>query len=132
MNYTRAFGAAAIFYIMISVLAILLMEVANLGWNSGSFHLFLGILTIPTALLAAKWHFRKDSPPSTKKGLQLGAITVLVSFVADVVLRVPQEVTGSFTSYFSDWKLLASYAFVFLLMTYAGFEFDDIYTEKNK
>lgn len=132
MNYTRALGTGIIFYIVISLLAIMLMEFAGLQWSEGSFHIFMAILCIPTVLASAKWHFKKDSPPTPSKGAVVGIIAILVSVIADLVLRVPAQTAGSVAAFFGDWRLLAQYILIFLLFAYSGFEFDDTYTSEAK
>ncbi|MCB9798165.1 hypothetical protein H6758_00385 [Candidatus Nomurabacteria bacterium] len=132
MNYSRALGAGFIFYIVLSLLAIILMEFAGLDWSEGAFHIFMAILSIPIVLASAKWHFKNDSPPTPGKGAMLGLVAIIVSIVADLLLRVPNQTAGSVAAFFADWRLLAEYILIFLLFTYAGFEFDDTYTSESK
>ncbi|PIR04090.1 MAG: hypothetical protein COV59_02810 [Candidatus Magasanikbacteria bacterium CG11_big_fil_rev_8_21_14_0_20_39_34] len=129
MNYTRALLTSIMFYIGIAVIAILLMEFGHFTNESNLFHAIFTLLSIPLVLLAAKWYFHKDSPPTAKKGLGLGIIVFAWVIIFDIIFRVPQQMSGSIVAYYSDWKLLGEYLFDILLFAYAGFEFDDVYTQ---
>jgi len=132
MNYTRALFTSIIFYVLIAIGAILLLEFSPFSYTSGMFHVFMGLLFIPFTLVAAKWYFRKDSPPTAMKGLFLGIIVLVFVTIFDILLRVPQDMAGSLTAFYLDWRVIVEYLFILFLFAYFGFEFDDVYTQDVK
>ena len=84
------------------------------------------ILEIPVVLLLAKWYF-KEVEPTTKNGVRLGVIGVIVGVILDMIITVPLFVKSYLTMY-SDWKVYVGLLLGWLLCIYAGYEFDATYT----
>jgi hypothetical protein len=87
------------------------------------------ILFVPIALFLAKWYFREDSPSTAQKGLFLGISVAIVFSVIDNILGIPTNVGGGYADFYLNWYMFFMYIEIIFMFTYAGFEFDDTFTE---
>ncbi|MFA7244883.1 MAG: DUF5367 family protein [Candidatus Magasanikbacteria bacterium] len=126
MKYLRAGLFGLFLWIFIFVIISVLMFLPGVKDSDLFQNLILWVLLIPFVMLLAKWYFRKDEPTS-KKGLMLGIVAVLVGTLLDMIITVPVFVK-SFSVYYSDWTLYIGMLEVLVLTTYAGYEFDATFT----
>lgn len=134
MNLKRALTFGVILYV-IYLLAHGILAAAtgrSFFFFSHSTATFVGLwlLNIPLVLYLCKWYF-KQVPPTTKSGLQLAVSTMLAFVVFDGILFALSSslVKGIDLSVaYTDWRYYATAIEVFLLVVFAGFEFDGTYT----
>jgi len=134
MNYKRAIGFGVISWVFIFVLISILIFVPLLKEKGILMYIAYWILFIPLILLLAKWYFKKDSP-TFKKGFLLGIIGLFVGSVLDLLITIPlfisQQSEHPFVDFYTDWRLYIGFLLFLILTTYAGYEFDRTYTERD-
>jgi len=138
MNLKRAIGFAVALYIIsfIGFFVTLLLPGEHSLTEVPPLATFVVVwlIHIPVVLLLAKWYFRKVSA-TTKNGLLLGIVTIAVALVLDGLSIAGTIAAGesidTFKALYTDWKFYATVLEIILLTTYAGYEFDSTYTEKN-
>lgn len=137
INLKRALGFSVLLYlstfIIFGILSLVFgvakdFEIAKISIVQ---YVVYWLLFIPTALMLAKWYFKKFEP-SFWRGVMLGVCTVIVSFVLDLISISISIATGeslrSFAAMYTDWTFYATIVIVIATTAYAGFEFDRTYT----
>jgi hypothetical protein len=127
MKYSRGILFGLFLWAFIFVLLSIIMFAPGIKDQVFFQYLILWVLLIPFVLFIAKWYFHTDEP-TTKKGLILGLIALVVGIILDSVITVPLFVK-SYSTYFSNTYLYIGMFEVLLLTTYAGYEFDATYTK---
>ncbi len=137
LHFKRALGFSLLFYLASFVL-FALMSVAfgtSLDTAPNNVPVFQYVtyllVLIPAILVCAKWYFRKFQP-STRRGLLLGIVALVISFALDqilVVVSMPREEgVKMLSSIYTDWKFYTTMVILIGTATYTGFEFDRTYT----
>ncbi|MDD2656618.1 MAG: hypothetical protein PHQ18_03580 [Patescibacteria group bacterium] len=126
MKYTRAVLFGVFLWAFIFVILSLLMFSPGLKEQQFFQHLILWVLMVPFALVMAKWYFHFDEP-TTKKGIMLGVIALVVGGLLDAVITVPFFVK-SYSVFYANVYMYIGMVELLLLSTYAGYEFDSTYT----
>ena len=113
-------------WLFIFIIVSLLMIVPGLKDQTFFRYLILWVLLVPIVLFFAKWYFNMDEP-TTKKGIVLGIIALVVGELLNVIITVPLFIK-SYSLFYSNIYMYIGMLEVLLLTTYAGYEFDGTYT----
>lgn len=137
LRVKRAFSFSLLLYIGTSVIFAVLSVLFAVDMDANPQDISLvqcviyWILLIPLILLLSKWYFRKFQP-SLKRGLLLGIVATVVSFLLDFIMIGITLSAGAsidmFIALYSNWKLYMTTILLIGVTTYAGFEFDRTYT----
>ena len=136
MNYKRALWFALLFYVFSFVVLALIQIVSGASVFGLREYAVFWVLAIPLILLLCKWYFRADAP-SLKKGFMLGILALVVGFFLDLlVMAFISSYVGSsfkdlFLQFYADSKFYLSLLEIIALTSFAGFEFDATYTNRQ-
>ncbi|MFA6427454.1 MAG: hypothetical protein WCW16_03345 [Candidatus Magasanikbacteria bacterium] len=129
MNFKRAIGYGVILWIFIFVEFSIVMFLPWFKDHTTAQYVANWVLLIPIVLLCAKWYFKAEIP-TTKKGLLLGIIGLIVGTILDVVITIPFFVK-SYSMYYGNWLMYVGFVEGILLATFAGYEFDGTYSKRE-
>lgn len=136
VHLKRAIGFSLLFYIVSFILFALMSVIFGTSLETAPndipvIQCVVYLLTlIPAVLVCAKWYFRKFQP-STRRGVFLGIVALVISCVLDVILvtvSMPDGGIEMLGTLYTDWKFFATVIILIGTAAYAGFEFDRTYT----
>ncbi|MFZ2189621.1 MAG: hypothetical protein WA057_00330 [Candidatus Magasanikiibacteriota bacterium] len=130
MNFKRMIGFGIMFWIIAFVVLSIIMFLPWLVEKSLLVNIIWWILEIPIVLFWAKAYFKADAP-TVKKGFLLGIFALVIGTILDMIFTIPLFVK-SYVVYYSTWTLYVGYAWLILLATYAGYEFDGTYCRPSE
>jgi len=130
MNIKRALVYGVILWILIFVEFSIVMFLPWFKDHTKAQYVANWVLLIPIVLLCTKWFFKAEVP-TTKKGLLLGIIGLVVGTILDMLITIPFFVK-SYSLYYGNWMMYIGFVEGILLAAYAGYEFDGTYTKKKE
>ncbi|MFA4830671.1 MAG: hypothetical protein WC862_03605 [Patescibacteria group bacterium] len=137
VNIKRALGFGVLLWVFIFVIWSVIMFVPVLKGRLAVQYVIELAVMIPLVLLLAKWYFKQD-PPSVKKGLLLGILSLFVMAVLDLTITLPLFVgpqAGGYTAglkqFYGSWQMWVSFAWFLILCVFAGWEFDRTFTKNS-
>ncbi len=137
LNFKRALSFSLLLYVCTSVIFVLLSLIFGIEMDAKPSEISTmqcityWIISVPIILVLSKWYFKRFQP-SMKRGLCLGILAIIISFLLDSLMIALTMSAGAsiemFVSMYSDWKFYVMVILVIATTAYAGFEFDRTYT----